>query len=586
MSKQNSTPQQNSQGQKKIIIKNGIVFDPINNLNGEKKDLFILNGKIVDEFSSKDAVIIDAANKVVFPGGVDIHSHISGAKVNMGRLFRPEDHMKDPVKGTEFTRSGVGYSVPSTFVTGYRYAKMGYTAVAEPAMPPLKARHTHEEFQDIPIIDKLAFPLFGNNWFVMEYIKNNEHEKLKAYVAWLLKMTKGYAVKLVNPGGVESWAWGKNCESLDEKVLYFEVTPKQILRSLAKVNEELGLPHTIHVHGNNLGHPGNAPFTVETLNAMKDIEPKSGRKSNMHFTHIQFNSYGGKDWKSFASGASEVADYLNKNKHITADVGQIIFSNTTTMTADGPWEYILHGIGAVSPWGNKPGIKWINAQTEVECGSGLTPYIFNPQNATNAIQWAVGLELFLLTKDPRQIYLTTDSPNAGPFIHYPTIIKWLMSKNSRKEILKDVNKSATEKTTIATLEREYTLPEIAWITRAGTAQCLGLNNKGHLAVGADADVAIYDLSVSEKNGESIEKAFSNTLYTIKSGQIVVKDGVITNSIMGNTIYSDVTNKIKPEMMDSISDDIKSLWNARYSINFQNYPVQEVYCANPVIITGK
>ncbi len=570
----------------KTIIRNGVVYDPINNILGEKKDIFISDGKISEEIKDKGAEIIDAKGCIVFAGGVDIHSHISGAKVNLGRLFRPEDHMGDPVAKTNITRSGVGYSVPSTFVTGYRYAKMGYTTVTEPAMPPLKARHTHEEFSDTPIIDKLAFPLFGNNWFVMEYIKNGDFEKLKAYVAWLLQATKGYAIKIVNPGGVESWAWGKNCESLDEKVLYFEVTPRQILENLAKVNEELGLPHTIHVHGNNLGHPGNFQTTLETYEVMKGITPGKHHDSVMHMTHCQFNAYGGTNWKDFKSGAADITDYLNRNKHITVDAGQVIFTNTTTMTADGPWEFQLHQIGALSPWGNKPGIKWINGQVEGEAGSGLTPYIFNPKNGVNAIQWATGLEIMLGIKNPQQIFLTTDHPNGGPFIYYPTIISWLMSKKSREKKLASINKDATSKSGLSSLDREYTLEEIAWITRAGTAKCLGLQQKGHLGIGADGDVAIYRLDPNEKDGKAIEKAFSDAAFTIKAGEIVSKDGEIVKTFLGNTIYSDVTDKVKKEMTDSVVDDVKSVWDSRYSINYGNYAVQEVYVENPIKITSQ
>lgn len=570
----------------KLIIKNGTVFDPINNVKGEKKDIFIENGKIVENCSEKDAEVINAANMIVFPGGVDIHSHIAGAKVNMGRLFRPEDHFNDVVSKTALTRAGAGYSVPSTFVTGYRYAKMGYTTVCEPAMPPLKAKHTHEEFADVPIIDKLAFPLFGNNWFVMEYIKSGDYEKLKAYVAWLLKTTKGYAVKIVNPGGVESWAWGKNVHSLDENVMYFEVTPRQILENLSKVNEELGLPHTIHVHGNNLGHPGNAPFTITTFDALKKVKPMDSRNSVMHFTHCQFNAYGGTGWKDFCSGAADIAKYLNENKHITIDVGQIIFTNTTTMTADGPWEHDLHQIGALSPWGAKSGIKWINGQVEGECGSGLTPYIFNPKNATNSVQWATGLELFLLIKDPKQVFLTTDHPNGGPFIYYPTIIKWLMSSKARNDELNKVQESAKEKTTLASIDREYTLMDIAWATRAGTARTLGLENKGHLGVGADADVSIYNLSENEKDGSKIEKAFSNAAYTIKGGNIVVKNGEVVKIELGKTIWTDVTDKIKKDVMDSVIDDMKALWQIRYSVNYDQYPVQDIFVEHPLVIRPK
>ena len=134
-----------------LLIKNGFVFDPLNGVNGEKMDIAVENGKIVEKVNEAEAKIIDASGMVVMPGGVDIHAHIVGAKVNSGRLLRPEDHVKDVEPKTPVTRSGVGYSVPSTFTTGYRYARMGYTTVMDPAMPPLKARHTHEEFNDTPI---------------------------------------------------------------------------------------------------------------------------------------------------------------------------------------------------------------------------------------------------------------------------------------------------------------------------------------------------------------------------------------------------------------------------------------------------
>jgi len=144
---------------KELLIKNGFVYDPLNNINGEKMDIAICNGKIVEKVETPK--VIDASGMVVMPGGVDIHSHIAGAKVNAGRLLRPEDHYKDVEPKTSVTRSGVGYSIPSTFTTGYRYARMGWTTVMDPAMPPLKAKHTHEELNDTPMVDKGSYPLLG-----------------------------------------------------------------------------------------------------------------------------------------------------------------------------------------------------------------------------------------------------------------------------------------------------------------------------------------------------------------------------------------------------------------------------------------
>ncbi|KKM63381.1 hypothetical protein LCGC14_1512010, partial [marine sediment metagenome] len=522
---------------------------------------------------------------IVMPGGVDIHSHIAGTKVNAGRLFRPDDKLEEfNEKRTKLTRSGTGWSVPSTFVTGYRYAKLGYTTVVEPAMPLLKARHTHEEFLDIPIIDKAAFPLFGNNWFVLEFIKNKEYEKLAAYINWILKITKGYAIKIVNPGGVENWAWGANCESLDSNVFHFDVTPREIVESLTKVNETLKLPHTIHVHANNLGHPGNKEHTLDTFKTVEKIQSKKGRNSAFHLTHCQFNAYGGTNWGDFESGAADIAEYLNTHKHVTIDVGQVIFAKaaTTTMTADGPWEFALHHLGGTSNWGARPGVKWINNQVESESGSGIVPYFFSPKVAVNAVQWAIGLELMLLTKNSWQVFMTTDHPNGGPFTSYPQMIRWFMDKKSRDDVLlNQCSKKAVEKTELKDIDRELTLNEICIVTRAGTAKCLGMTDRGHLGIGAIGDVAIYKLDPDKVDGHAIEKAFSLAAYTIKDGQIVVKDGEITATPIGTTLCAE--GKVKESATEAMLEDVKSHWRDHYSINFNNYAVQDAYVPKLKII---
>jgi len=217
-----------------LLIVNGIVYDPANNVDGERMDIAVHNGKIVERVNDSGAKVIDASDMLIMPGGVDIHSHIAGPKVNAGRLLRPEDHVNDfEIKGS-FTRSGVGGSVPSTFTTGYRYARMGYTTVMEPATPPIKTRHTHDELNDTPIIDKACYILFGNNWFVLDYLRDNREEDCAAYVSWILDALKGYAVKVVNPGGVEAWGWGENVRGIDDTVPNFDITPREIIRGLCR----------------------------------------------------------------------------------------------------------------------------------------------------------------------------------------------------------------------------------------------------------------------------------------------------------------------------------------------------------------
>src|SRR5438128_9373548 len=131
-----------------LKIAGATVHDPINGLDGVVKDIWIQDGKIIAPPTGPEVRpdrVIDAHGMVVMPGGVDMHCHIAGPKVNLARKLQPEDHRHDVQPRTAITRSGVGGTVPSTFTTGYRYALLGYTTAMEAAVPPLNARHTLEE---------------------------------------------------------------------------------------------------------------------------------------------------------------------------------------------------------------------------------------------------------------------------------------------------------------------------------------------------------------------------------------------------------------------------------------------------------
>ena len=178
---------------------------------------------------------------VVMPGGVDIHSHIAGPKVNAARKLTPEEHRGDVLDRTAIMRSGTGGTVPSTFVTGYRYALLGYTTVVDAATPPLAARHTLAELRDTPIIDAAFLVLMGNNLPMFELIRDDGEGSVTEAVAWWLEATGGYGVKLVNPGGVEMWKHGnRNVTSLDDEVEGLGVTPRRVLEAIASVRGRAG----------------------------------------------------------------------------------------------------------------------------------------------------------------------------------------------------------------------------------------------------------------------------------------------------------------------------------------------------------
>ena len=546
-----------------IKIAGGEVYDPTNGIDGEVRDIWVERDKIIAPPAGDVSFhTIDATGLVVMPGGVDMHCHIAGPKVNTARKMRPEEKRRDePVMRTATTHSGTMGSVPSTFATGYKYLGLGYTTAFDAAVPPLGARHVHEEFEDTPCIDKGFYVLVGNNHFIMKQIQDQEPEKLKAFLAWLLGAAKGYAPKLVNPGGVEVWKHhaSGNVTGIDDSVDFYDVTPRQIIRELSRAANEIKLPHPVHIHCNNLGMPGNWTTTLET---MKSLEGARG-----HITHIQFHSYGGGDADegTFCSKVQPLVEYVNANQNISVDVGQVMFGETTSMTGDGPLGYYLANIY---------GTKWFSADTELEAGCGIAPIKYRNKSLVHALQWAIGLEWYLMVKDPWRVVMSTDHPNGGSFLAYPQIIRLLMDKSFRDEAIKEVHPAVRERTSLADIDREYTLNEICIITRSGPAKILGLDNKGHLGVGADADITVY---TPNKNRETM---FELPRFVFKSGEMLIEEGEIRNSPIGKTLH------VTPGFDQSIETEIAEWFEQYYTIRFSNYPVGDEYLHHPEVIACK
>ena len=372
-----------------LRILGGRVYDPANGVDGDIRDICIDSGRIVADVPAT-APRIDARGMVVMPGGVDMHCHVASGSVNVARRLLPEDHARHSATAPAFDdpatipRSGAGGSVPTTFTTGYRYAGMGYTTVFDAAVAPLMARGAHAQFDDTPIVDGGFFVLLGNDDYLLRQIDAGERERAREYAAWLLGASGAYAVKVVNPGGLELWKRGvRDRTELDQALGSSRVTPRAILETLADAAIGLGLPHPVHIHCNNLGLPGNAATTLATMAAL------DGRRA--HFTHLQFHSYGTAPNGGWRSGAREIIEYVNAHPTLSGDVGQVMFGSAATITADAPVEYLLH---------KSSGRKWANVDIELETGCGVVPHEYRERNAVAALQWAIGLELFLLSSDP------------------------------------------------------------------------------------------------------------------------------------------------------------------------------------------
>ena len=65
-----------------IKLTGGKVYDPANNINGEVRDIYVVDGRIVPP--APEARVdeeYDVRGRVVMAGGIDLHTHIGGGKV-------------------------------------------------------------------------------------------------------------------------------------------------------------------------------------------------------------------------------------------------------------------------------------------------------------------------------------------------------------------------------------------------------------------------------------------------------------------------------------------------------------------------
>jgi formylmethanofuran dehydrogenase subunit A len=531
-------------------LSGGRIIDPTQSDRETNGDLWIEDGRIVDapaDGRSPDASY-DLSGHVLMAGAIDVHSHIAGGKVNFGRLLSASDHRSN-CHGAEAQalRSGSGLATPSSFTTGYRYAAMGYTAAFEPAMVASNARAAHIEMADVPIVDRGAYVMLGNEEFLLHRLAAGaDPEEIGDYVAWMMRATAAHAVKVVNPGGISAFKFNRRGLDIDEAGPHHGVTPRRILQALTRAVHDRGVPHPLHVHCNNLGIPGNVATTLATIDAAEGFP--------IHLTHVQFHSYGTEGRRKFSSAAARIAEAVNRNPNVSIDVGQVVFGQTITESGDTQAQH-RNRVHAHPR-------KWLSMDIECDGGCGLVPFRYRDRDFVNALQWAIGLELFLLVEDPWRIFLTTDHPNGGPFASYPQLVRLLMDRAYRDECLARIHPAARKLSLLPGIGREYTLREIAIMTRAAPARSLGLADRGRLSPGAVADIVAY------RPQSDLEAMFREPAHVFKAGIEVARHGEII------AVPDGATQLVRPGYDRAIETRLRRFFDDHMTIGFDHFPLSD------------
>jgi len=530
-------------------IAGGRVIDPANGRDGVG-DVWMRDGRIIDAPQGARAeATYDAAGKIVMAGAIDIHSHIAGWNVNTARLLLPDYHRAAARRPAETPLSN---AVLPAFETGCRYAAMGFTTVVEPAVSPHYALHAHLELADIPIIDKATLTVLGNDDYLLGLLHANESDAaIEDYVAWTLDMSRGLGIKVVNAGGAAAFKENVRAFSFDDVVPSYGVSSRRIVKALQHAVNKLGVPHPLHVHCNNLGLAGNAETALTTIAAAEGLP--------LHLAHLQFYGYGKEGDRGFSSAAAPLAEAVNAVRNVTIDVGQVMFGPTVTISSD-----VLRQFNARHQARPR---KWLILDGDAN-GAGIVPYDYRRTDFYNAVQWAVGLELFLLIEDPWRVYFTTDHPNGAHFTTYPEIFALLMSRDLRAQWMAELPPAAMAVSTLPSIAREYSLFEIATMTRAAPARLLGLTDRGHLNAGAVADVAVYEDDADRA------RMFRAAAFLFKDGELVVRDGSVTQVRFGRALT------VRPERDRAIDRRMKAYYEDRYGLSDELLKVPEHALGRP------
>jgi formylmethanofuran dehydrogenase subunit A len=489
-----------------LVLRGGRIHDPANGVDGSLGDLWIREGRIVEP-QSHGTREIDLDGLVVMPGGIDLHSHVAGPKVSLGRRM-------------QLPPAGGPAAVPTIHATGRLYAALGYTIVFDAAIATAAAPLAHLELADLPILDHGIYVLAADDDDVIAACDRGHDDELTRLLGDRVRDSRAWAVKIANPGGSRCWKAGRRGDhrDLDDLLPGSNLSGRRMLQRLATTIERLGLPHPLHVHTINLGLPGNWRSTLETMQSLDGLRA--------HLAHVQFHSYlgGDADETSFGSGVEPLVTWFNEHPTLSIDVGQVLFGSTVAMTGD---PLAAEHLAAVT------GVPWSAHDLHLEGGCGVMPIRYRERSLIHAWQWAVGLEWFLTAADPWRLVLSTDHPNGAHFTAYPTLMRLLGDAAFRREAFARIHPVVRRRSPLASLDREYSLNELAIITRAAPARLAGLPSKGHLGVGADADIAVY------RPDPDLARMFAMPKQVYKAGVLVAEDGHLRQSIAGRTLAAEI-----------------------------------------------
>ena len=213
-----------------LILKNSIVYDVKSKIDGEKKDILISSGKIVDSLKNEQsAEVVDASGCITFPGFIDVRSHI----------FAQETMYHHLLSQSHNTRSD-----HSTIEDMERAAlEKGFTFLCEMDVPLTQSKITLHNMQLSPLLDHAMIMDIGSNWSFLGSLESESVvEDIGNTLSLLMGLVKGLGISTNCPYHQQYWKLENISD--DSKIPMIPVKPLQIYNILSKAaSDNIIKPH-------------------------------------------------------------------------------------------------------------------------------------------------------------------------------------------------------------------------------------------------------------------------------------------------------------------------------------------------------
>jgi formylmethanofuran dehydrogenase subunit A len=498
-----------SDSNQEIILKNSLIYDAKNKINGEKKDLLISGGKIVDHLKNeKSAEVIDASGCITFPGFIDVRSHIFSQETLYHSILSQTHNVRlNHSSVVEIEQNALNH---------------GFTFLCEMDVPITQSKVTLHDMQLSPILDHAVILDIGSNWsFFGDLEPDSSIESVANTLSLLLGLVKGFGISTNCPYHQHYWKLKEINET--SKIPMISITRQQVYNLFVNAANK-----------NNINPHFLSPYDKES-SSINHLDFLNGIESS-NYTLSTANQY-------FNENYADFVQFHSIHKDFTCEITPFTLGTTSPL--------ITRDRNLALRESKASGIPIITVDLEFDTEYYVTgrkmgvthPYLEN---------WVSMITDLKKQSNLKRVILSSNTPYHMSISDWSTHLNTLIAKTQNEINLLDISALlSTNPARILNFE----------------------DRKGHLGINADADIVCFhanpntinENSFSEakfviKSGLIIKKDAKFTISKTPIGKIFWRDGNFDVTSLEKTkkrkeIFYDKRLSMDPNNLSTASSSI-------------------------------